>query len=172
MNVRSWIHLDNQEPEPFFLSAWHRARALEVFEDSKAVATNFIRRQRYRGGATNEHELDRTTKEYYDNMIASDYIVCMRGGGNFSLRLYETLMMGRIPVFINTDCILPFEDLIDWKQHVVWIEYEELGRAPEIVRGFHDRLDSAQFLELQMSNRRLWEEYMNVERYLQYISGW
>ena len=64
--------------------------------------------------------------EFYENMVSSDYIVCVRGGGNFSVRLYETLAMGRIPIFINTDCLLPLNKSIDWKKHVVWIEREDI----------------------------------------------
>ena len=41
------------------------------------------------------------------------FTFCYRGAGNFSYRFYETLMMGRIPILVNTDCVFPFEDKVD-----------------------------------------------------------
>ena len=32
-----------------------------------------------------------STLEYYNNIRESDYVLCLRGGGNYSRRLYETL---------------------------------------------------------------------------------
>ena len=53
--------------------------------------------------------------EFIRNILSSDYTLCFRGSGNYSLRFYETLCLGRIPLFINTDCKLPFEDEINWR---------------------------------------------------------
>ena len=83
----------------------------------------------------------------------------MRGTGNFSARLYETLAMGRIPIFINTDCILPFENVINWRNHVVWIEYDEVEQISDKIIEFHRSLSSMSFTKLQQDNRSLWEEY-------------
>src|SRR5690606_37188550 len=82
----------------------------------------------------------------------------MRGGGNFSVRFYEALAMGRIPVFINTDSSLPFDDRIDWKKHVVWVDRKDWKRAGEKVADFHSRLSNEEFEILQVENRKLWEE--------------
>lgn len=32
-------------------------------------------------------------------MTGSDYVLCTRGNGNYSIRFYEALCRGRIPVF-------------------------------------------------------------------------
>ena len=41
------------------------------------------------------------------------FTLCYRGRGNFSVRFYETLMRGRIPIQINSSSIFPYEDEID-----------------------------------------------------------
>ena len=69
--------------------------------------------------------------------VDSDYCLSLRGKGNYSFRLYEIFAMGRIPLFIDTDCVLPFEDEIDWKRHCCWVDQSDLGRADEIVAQFH-----------------------------------
>ena len=52
-------------------------------------------------------------------MINSHFNICNRGNGNFSMRFYQTLSCGRIPVLLNTDMVLPFSDEIDWESLIV-----------------------------------------------------
>lgn len=42
----------------------------------------------------------------------ADFILSVKGDGSFFCRFYEALSLGRIPFFIDTDCILPFENMI------------------------------------------------------------
>ena len=157
--------------EPLFPSAFERARLLQYFEQSNNVKTNFIYRKHYRGGAVNEEQREKTTLEYYDNIATSDYVLCVRGAGNFSVRFYETLLMGRIPIFVNTDCLLPFEDKINWKEHVVWVEWKDRNNIANIVADFHNKLTDTQFEDLQKSNRQLWKEGLSVNAILEYIKN-
>ena len=152
--------------EPLFSSAYERHQILKNLSRSDKVKTNFIYRRKYRAGAANEAERRRTTLDYYNNIIESDYVVCLRGSGNFSVRFYETLMMGRIPVFINTDCLLPLEDKIDWKRHVVWVEWNERKQIAEKIADFHKKLTKSEFIQLQEKNREIWVNYCNVNGYL------
>lgn len=157
--------------EPLFASAYERAKLLTYFEQSSQVLTNFIYRTHYRGGAVTEAQRKATTLEYYNNILASDYIVCVRGAGNFSVRLYETLLMGKIPVFVDTDCLLPFEDKINWKEHVVWVAWKERKNIAQIVSNFHANLSDDEFVHLQINNRKLWKEALAVEEMLEMISN-
>jgi hypothetical protein len=144
--------------QPIFLSSIERYKILMQFEKSKFIETNFIFRDKYRAGAKNSKQLENTTKEYYSNIRESDYVFCLRGYGNFSIRLYETLMMGRIPILLNTDCILPFPDLIDWKEHLIIVEWHERNSISEIVNNFHSSITDQNFKDVQINNRLLWLE--------------
>lgn len=155
--------------EPLFSSAFERAQLLHAFEASTAVKTNFIYRESYRAGAHSEQERITTTLEYFDNIATSDYVLCVRGAGNFSVRLYETLMMGRIPIFVNTDCLLPFEDKIQWKDHVVWVEWKNRNDIANIVANFHGKLSDDAFKMMQHGNRKLWKEQLSVANILNII---
>jgi hypothetical protein len=157
--------------EPVFPSAYNRARLLKKLEESGKLRTNFIYREHYRAGAKTEIERDRTTQEYFDNIKNSDYVFCLRGGGNFSVRLYETLMMGRIPVFINTDSLLPFTDKIHWKKHVVWVEWKDRYDLVDRVIDFHNQLSNEQFKELQINNRELWRKTLSVKGILDTLAS-
>lgn len=148
--------------EPLFPSAYHRSKLMQQLEECEGISTNFIYRNHYRAGAITKQDRTKTTREYYDNIQNSDYVLCVRGGGNFSVRLYETLMMGRIPVFVNTDCLLPFPDFIDWRKHVVWVEWGDRHQLAERVLDFHKGLTDDEFKELQYNNRSLWLNELSV----------
>jgi len=100
-------------------------------------------------------------RNFVDNMIDGDYVLCTRGFGNFSYRLYEALCCGRIPVFVNTDCVLPYEHLIDWRQYCVWVEEYEIDMIGDIVARFHAGLSDTDFHDLQRACRRLWDEWLS-----------
>jgi len=102
-------------------------------------------------------------REYVQNIVESDYVVCTRGAGNFSYRLYETLSCGRIPVFVDTDCVLPYDFLVDWREHCVWVEEDDLPQIGERVLEFHEGLGEKEFVELQHHCRRFWEQYISPE---------
>lgn len=161
--VRAFRNPTRSDWEPVFPSAWYRAALLRILERSSVIRTNFIFRKHYRAGANTDTERDKTTREYYDNIRNSDYVLCIRGGGNFSVRLYETLMMGRVPVFVNTDCLMPFPEKIDWSQHVVWVEWRDRHKLHEAVAQHYAKLDQKQFSELQVKNRVLWKEVLSVK---------
>ncbi|WP_300565210.1 exostosin family protein [Flavobacterium sp.] len=157
--------------ETLFASAYERAILLKYFENCSLVITNFIYRNHYRAGAQTEIERTQTTIEYYNNIANSDYVLCVRGAGNFSVRFYETLMMGKIPVFVNTDCLLPFEDQINWKQHVVWIEWKDRKNIAQMVFDFHNQLSNEDFIQMQLNNRKLWKETLSVKGMLEMITN-
>lgn len=145
-----------------------RERALSQFERSGAVETRFIRRQAFWGGSIGRFHFDeehqrKVRREFIDNLLETDYALCVRGKGNFSFRLYEALSAGRIPVFVNSDCVLPFDDRLDWKRHAVWLEQDRLDGAVDELVQFHEKLGSRGFVELQRANRHLWEEWLSPE---------
>jgi len=156
--------------EPLFASAYERWQLLNTLSIANDLNCNFILRKHYRGGAKNTKEQERTTKEYYDNLLQSDYVLCVRGAGNFSVRLYETLLMGKIPIFVHTDCLLPLSDEIDWKQHMVWVEWEERHLIAVKVKEFHRTISNEDFLEMQRKNRMLWKENLTVAHFMKKIA--
>ena len=141
-----------------------RARALDVLERHPDVDTNVVARETFWGGMAYIEDLEgrlRVRREYVQNIVDSDYVLCARGAGNFSYRLYETLCCGRIPVFIDTDCVLPLESVIDWKSHVVWVDESDVPRIGDLVAAFHASLSSAEFEDRQRACRRLWETHLS-----------
>ncbi|WP_026735602.1 exostosin domain-containing protein [Fischerella sp. PCC 9605] len=144
----------------------HRLRnqALKYFSNSPLVETNFkIRDKMAFFEAKEPEEKLKVRLEYVQNMAESDYILCCRGRGNFSLRFYETLCCGRIPIFVDTDCALPYDFRIDWKKYCVWIDTKDLPQIAEKVAEFHNQLSPEQFIELQYECRQVWKDWLSYE---------
>lgn len=106
---------------------------------------------------------------FVNNIFQNQYNLCASGHGNYSFRLYEVMSAGRIPIFINTDCVLPFEEFIDWKRHVVWIEEKDASKADQYILDFHSSIHHDDFLQLQKDNRELWEKYLCKEGFYKSI---
>ena len=110
-------------------------------------------------GNTSESD-DDFRRKFVENIVDSDYTLCIRGLGNNSIRFFETLCCGRIPIFVNTDSTLPFDNLINWKEACVWVEEEDIDRMGDIVAEFHQNVSEERFLELQRNARKIWEDYL------------
>ena len=147
------------QPPPFETTSF-RSQVLAKFMNQESVTTNFLLREQYHAGDDhNKGALSSQKLAFVENILNSDYTVCMRGGGNFSVRFYETLCLGRIPVFIDTDCLLPFADKIPYRELFPWIEMKDLPHAADIVANFHKQLGPDGFIERQKACRCLWEEH-------------
>ncbi len=158
------------EPAPFETSSF-RSRVLKEFEGKDGIQTNYLLRSQYHGGDKNDKDLQARLKtDFVNNILNSDYTVCMRGGGNFSVRFYETLCLGRIPIFIDTDCLLPFQDAIEYKAIFPWIDMKDLPDASEILLDFHSRLSAEDFKNLQVTCRNLWIEHMTADGFFRDLS--
>jgi hypothetical protein len=113
--------------------------------------------------------LRQARQRFAGNILGNDYTLCVRGAGNFSTRFYETLSAGRIPLMIDTRCVLPFADRIDWQRHCVIVAERDIDRAGEILAEFHAGLSPEAFRRLQVENRRLWEEWLEPFSFLRRV---
>ncbi|CAG7581515.1 MAG: putative glycosyltransferase [uncultured marine phage] len=105
--------------------------------------------------------LEQVQKEFYNNMNDNIFNLCLRGGGNFSYRLYETLMMGRIPVVVDTDLVLPYDSIINWDDYCVIIR--DGDSISERVKEFYNNRD---LNKTQRDNRKFWEEYLSPKGFV------
>ncbi len=155
----------------------YRARALRGLLRQRKVATDFLIRDQFAfagiygqlqpGGSAQSAE--RMRREYARNILDNPYNLCVRGIGNYSLRLFETLCCGRVPVLVDTDCVLPFDFAIDWRQHVVWVEENQIDNIAGIVADFHASHSQSEFVDLQKRNRQLWQEYLSPLGFVKHI---
>lgn len=145
-----------------------RGTALDLLQQDESVETDFIFREGYCAGIDRDKDssgLARVRQEFYDNINYSDYVLCVRGKGNYSYRFYETLAFGRIPIFLSTDSPLPLQDSLNWREHCVQIEHRDVKNIGRIVSDHYARIPASQFSEIQIANRSFWENNLIPERY-------
>jgi len=107
-------------------------------------------------------------ERFFKNLENNIFVLCPRGCGNFSYRFYETMCYGRIPIFINTDCVLPFENLIDYKKEIVFVEESELTNINDIIKEYCDKKD---LILQQKKCREIWENYLSPNGFLKNIEN-
>lgn len=80
------------------------------------------------------------TQEELNNFkdITSRSIFCLspRGYGKNSFRIYESMQLGAIPVIINDQKWLPFEDELDWNKFSVLIDYNNIRNIDKILSSY------------------------------------
>lgn len=145
-----------------------RSRALKALAGHPGVDDVFVIRDQYRAGVSSDEDRARTQAEFDDNLRAATYALCVRGTGNFSARFYEALSFGRVPLFVNTRCVLPFEDEIDWRARTVWVESSEASRIGERLVAAHGEVidDPSRSAE---SLRQLWNDRLTQNGYFAHL---
>lgn len=140
-----------------------RQAALARLDGATEVRSNLVVRDEYNGVETADDPVrwHALREEYVANMLESDYVLCVRGHGNYSYRFYEALCLGRIPVFVDTDCVLPYDFAIDWASHGLWLRRTDVPVLPQRIAAYHAALGPERFEELQHANRRLWKEWLS-----------
>ena len=94
---------------------------------NKFIKDNFILNKYFWGGLYKDDEnvnVNILINNFKNNIRDSHFTICNRGAGNFTMRFYQTLAAGRIPVLVNTDMILPLSDKIDWNDIIIFEDSE------------------------------------------------
>lgn len=128
--------------------------------------TDFI----IRSGFWWEPGVDKQTArlEYFNNIRNNIFTFCYRGAGNFSYRFYETLMMGRIPILVNTDCVFPNEDVLN-ENVGIFINESDLKSPDDLSYKIEEYYETYKdsLINIQRNNRKLWETYYSPIGFLQ-----
>ncbi|MEQ9553853.1 MAG: hypothetical protein RIM23_30070 [Coleofasciculus sp. G3-WIS-01] len=131
-----------------------RVDAMQVLEGDSRIKTDLIGRGK--AGLQPSVQGDRR-RQFLDNLQRNAYALCVRGADNYSWRFYEALSLGKIPILIDTDCMLPLEEEISWDQLIVRVPSTHLQELPDRLWEWHSRLSPSEFCDLQRRLRSLFE---------------
>jgi len=80
-----------------------------------------------------DHEaLDALKRAYAKRSLASRFVLCPRGRGVGSIRLFETMSLGRAPVVLSDGWVPPAGP--DWDSFLVRVPEDEVANLPELLR--------------------------------------
>lgn len=89
--------------------------------------------------------------------------LCPRGNGSSSIRFYETMCMGRIPVHVSDAYVPPFEEDIDYSQFCLFIPEAEVRQAGTILRSWLAERDREDLMAMCRRARQVWERHFRPE---------
>lgn len=141
-------------------NAW-RKNVLLKLEQTEPIVCNFLVKQHFWGGAPHNKGV---INDFINNIQNSHYTLCNRGTGNFSMRFYQVLSAGRIPIFVNTDMKLPFETEIDWKSISVSGNNDD-----ELISNLISFDSTVDIVEVQRKCKIIYDNFFSPEKYLQKI---
>ena len=147
-----------------------RMDAIKILQKSKLTDANFVIRSSYSGHKeTISMDPKKAREEYIENILGSDLSLVIKGDGNYSYRFYEALSLGRVPLFVDTDCVLPFESKIDYSEFILKVNHRDIKNIDKIAADFWSNLSDGDFKKMQQKAREVYEKYLSVPAFLRYI---
>ena len=146
-----------------------RQRAIRLLQTSD-VSCRFIVRPFYSG-----HRMSITLdagdirREYVENLRECDLALCVRGDDNASQRFFETLSSSRIPLFLDTDCVLPLEEIIDYDRLMLRISSERLETLSARVQSWQKNISSTDMLRIEQEARAVYDEYLRMDSFFSVV---
>jgi len=95
-------------------------------------------------------------RRYAELIKASKFILCPRGLSASSVRLFETMRMGRVPVILSDDWITPTGP--PWEEFAIRIPEKDVGRIPRLLE---EREPAA--VAMGERARKEWENWFSEE---------
>lgn len=139
----------------------YRYEILRKIRGDERIQDNFILREKFSGG----HRLnEQIITDFEENMKNSHFIVCQRGTGNFSMRFYETLASGRIPILVNTDMQLPLYGVVDYDD-VIIMESNVENVIEKLLLVWKNK----DIVEMQQKCSEFYDKYLHYAKYPHYL---
>lgn len=111
---------------------------------------------------SDSREMQIRGRAYADVIAASEFVLCPRGIGTSSLRLYETLEAGRVPVIISDHWVPPATT--DWS-FCIQVEERRIGSIPGLLNAL-----SGEARERGDAARQAWEHSYAPDRMFNTLS--
>lgn len=146
---------------------YFRGKALrKLSEDMRITLTAIVRARFSANRKSIELSPELARKEYIENMKANLFTLAPRGAGNYSLRFYETLALGRIPILIDTDMALPLEDELSYDEFIIRVPWKDMHRIADIIIKRFEVLTEESAHTMQLRAREVFETHLNLSAFL------
>jgi Exostosin family len=104
-------------------------------------------------------------KRYADIIRRSKFVLCPRGMATSSIRLFETMQMGRVPVILSDEWVPP--DGPCWDEFSIRIPEKEVLNLPQILEK-----REGEALRLGLKARQEWERWFAPEVVFNTVVDW
>jgi len=164
--IRNYILRHGPDREGLYF----RRHALASLARESAITLDVTARRRFSAHRkTIEVAPEDARRRYIERLKNSLFTLAPRGDGNFSLRFFETLAVGRIPVLIDTDAPLPLEDLIPYDEFIVRIPWQQVDQTGSLVASFFASKSDTEIEDMQRKARQMFETYLYMPAFLKRV---
>jgi hypothetical protein len=138
-----FLGLRGIEPDLLFSfmgNATHRCRS-DVFalRHPRGVVMN-VSSERFMFWDTASPTWQRRRNEFDRLLARSKFVLCPRGHGTSSIRLFETMAAGRVPVVLSDNWVPPLGP--DWERCILRLPQSRAGDIPRLLEQHEERFDS------------------------------
>ena len=109
-----------------------------------------------------EKDLEDQKLAYAETLVDSKYVLCPKGAGTSSFRIFEVMEAGRVPVIISDDWVPPKG--VDWEKFAVFVKEKEIGCIAEILKN-----DQENWRERGRLARASWEKFFAPDVFFDYL---
>ena len=143
---------------------YFRRRLVKILSNCNTCSTNFIIRNSFSAlEKTITMDPKVLREEYIEVLDSSDLSLVVRGDGNFSLRFFEVLAKGSVPLFIDTDTPLPLENEIDYDSFMLRVDHSEMKNLPKILEDFWSAISDEEYQGMQKKAREVFETKLKAD---------
>lgn len=147
---------------------YFRRAAIEGMVTDTRIDCRFIIRDSFSGNvhtAAGHMSPAALREEYIRSIVDADLILAPKGDANFSSRFYEVLSLGRIPILIDTDMVLPLSETINYSSCVIRVPYTEVDNIGEHVMRAWESLSDERYIFMQQQAREIYRKYLRFDSY-------
>jgi Exostosin family len=150
------------------MSAGVRVRLVAQFRDCERTHNAIVKVSEVRDSVLSEANRARNTVkperlEFADLLRRSKFVLCPRGYGTGTHRMFEAMQAGRVPVIISDAYVKPAG--IDWDSCSLTIPESRIAEIPEIIKS---RLDDWEILAANA--RAVWEGNFSPRHVMDHIA--
>jgi hypothetical protein len=144
------------------ITAGTRERLVRFLKSREGQDNSMYKIQGVDWSRVSERTGDRVKEEYVEFLRATKFILCPRGYGVGTARLFEAMKAGRVPVIISDDYVVPIG--IDWRSCSIVIREDKLTTIPAVIAA---RLD--EWPQMARAARACWESCFSERSIARYM---
>ena len=119
------------------ISTTFRARMVERLKPLEARTNSSISVQQHDWQNPYNRQPSQHKTDFINHLRTTKFILCPRGYGVGSARLFETMKAGRVPVIISDKYVLPSD--VDWQACSLRVKQSEIDSIPGLIENNIDR---------------------------------
>lgn len=124
----------------------------------------FSNKQNYSGEINKPADFDYKTNYYNNMLIKSIFTLCPSGTGPNSIRFWEALACGSIPILLSDTLQLPYHEL--WDKAIVRVKESELNKIPQILSEISEETRKHMRENCVKLYNHLYRNYINMSKTL------